>query len=731
MNALLIPEFSRRRGVLPLVFWSVVFGGLTLTVGPFVARTAAAERARRSVPPPTRQVDQVDEYHGLTVADPYRWLEQTQLEQTRNWAVAQNQATREFLDRQPQRTRLRQRLAQLWHYERASIPLQFGGKYFFQRNTGGGSQPVLHWAEQLDGPTRPLLDPNVWSRSGDAALSGWRVSRTGRFLAYGTTVGGSDWRTIRVRETASGRDFPEELVGVKFSDLAWTHDERGFFYSRYDVAAPHAEASAPLRCQRLYYHHVGESQSQDALIYERPDEPEWAFDPEVSDDGRWLIVRVWRGADARTQIFVKDLSDDEDGLRPLFQGFESTYRFVGAAGASLIFLTDHEAPRGKLIAVLADDLDEAAPRQLEFVGESAEVLRDANLIGDAIVARYLHNAAAKVVVYELDGRRRYELKFSEPSTVEGMAGAAGDRETFFAATSYTRPTVIYRLELASGECTVFHAPRLASRADEWEVQQVAYPSRDGTIVPMTILSKKGLPRDGDQPTLLYGYGGFNICLTPYFSVTNLVWLEMGGVLAVPNVRGGGEFGSQWHAAGCRELKQNSIDDFIAAAEWLVKEKYTNRRRLAISGKSNGGMLVGAALTQRPDLFAAALPGVGVYDMLRYQRFTIGWAWASEYGTADDPRDFRALLAYSPLHNVRRGGEYPATLVTTSDHDDRVVPAHSYKFAAALQAAQAADRPVLLRVESRAGHGAGLPADKLLDAAADALTFLSATLDIQP
>lgn len=683
--------------------------------------------------PPSRRSDHVDVYHGVAVPDPYRWLEEPDSPETRSWIHAQNQLTYSYLERAPQRQRIRQRLAELWNYERTSLPSVRGGRYFFQRNAGQGSQPLLLVAERLDALPRVLLDPNRLAADGTVALAGWRVSGDGKYLAYGLGTAGSDWRRLRVREVDTGRDLPEILQWVKFSDIAWSRDQRGFFYSRYDEPRAGHEHVAINVFQKLYYHRLGEPQSADRLVYERPDHKDWAFDGEVTDDGRYLVIRVWRGADRNHQVCVQDLLTAGAPVVELRTGFDAQYRLVGNDGHTLWFHTDRDAPRGRIVAldVPAADQGRGDAALRTVVAETSEVMQDANVVGEQFIVRYLRDAAAQVRVFDLSGERRYELKFAGPGTVDGFAGRRGDGETFYAYSSFTTPPTIYRFDTRTGESTTFHAPHVGFQASDFESKQVFCVSRDGTRVPLTIIARRGLERDGDQPTLLLGYGGFNVSLTPAFSVTNIVWLEMGGVLAVANLRGGGEYGREWHDAGRRERKQNVFDDFIGAAEWLVGNRYTNPRRLAISGRSNGGLLVGAAMTQRPELFAAALPGVGVLDMLRYQQFTIGWAWIPEYGSSEDPDDFRTLFAYSPLHNLKPGGRYPATLITTADHDDRVVPAHSFKFGAALQAAQSGPQPILIRIDTRTGHGSGVPAPKLIEASTDTLTFLSTTLRIEP
>ncbi|MFO0820338.1 MAG: prolyl oligopeptidase family serine peptidase [Pirellulales bacterium] len=753
-----------------------VAGRLTVLVGliaGLAASHAEAESYRdrfeennssaRLAYPLARRSDQVDWYHGIAVPDPYRWLEDSRLPETRQWVTAQNQLTRSFLERNPRRSWIRQRIEELSSYDRTSIPAVRGGRYFFQRNDSQGSQPRLHVAESLHAASRVLLDPNRIDAQGSVFLSGWRVSGDGRHLAYGLGRAGSDWRTLQVRDVTTGQDLADTLRWVKFSDIAWDAQGQGFFYSRFPEPLAGAEHTAINDRQRLYYHRLGEPQSSDRLIYERPDLTDYSYDAEVTDDGRYLVIRVWRGVDRDHRLLVKDLSVTNSPVVELLDGVQAQFRLIGSEGTVLWLLTDYQAPRGRVIAVnlaeneasskassKATDV-ELQPRQdvenareaafTTVIAQTEDVLQDANVIGDLMVAKYLHNAEHRVLVFDLAGKRKYELKFAQAGSIEGFAGRRGDAESFFAFSNFLHPAIIYRFDARTGECSPFHSPRLPYRADDYQMSRLFYASRDGTQVPLHIVARRDLPLDGNRPTLLIGYGGFNVSLTPAFAITNLVWLEMGGVLAIANVRGGGEYGREWHDAGRRQFKQNGIDDFIAAAEWLIENRYTNAGRLAIAGRSNGGLLVGAAMTQRPELFAAALPGVGVLDMLRYQKFTIGRAWIPEYGVAEDPADFPILRAYSPLHNVRPGREYPATLISTADHDDRVVPAHSFKFAAELQAAQvrllsetngaAQARPILLRVDTGVGHGSGMPANKLIEASTDTLSFLSSTLHLEP
>ncbi|GIW92936.1 MAG: hypothetical protein KatS3mg110_0977 [Pirellulaceae bacterium] len=671
--------------------------------------------------PESPKVDQVDNYHGVSVADPYRWLEDLDSEQTRRWVEEQNRVTFAYLEAIPQREALIKRLTELWNFERFGLPVKRGGKYFYTRNDGLQNQSVLYVAEALDAPPRLLLDPNKLSEDGTVALRDWVPSHDGRYVALGLASAGSDWQEWRVLETESGQLLPDHIQWVKFSSVSWTADNQGFFYSRYDEPKPGEELTGVNYYQKVFYHKLGDPQGNDQLIYHRPDQKEWGFAARTTEDGRYLTLHVWRGTENKNQIFYKDLSDAGSDVVELISGFDWEYEFLGNIGDTFYVMTDREAPKRRIMAVKLEQPQ--FEHWQEIVPESQDVLRGAALVGGKLVAAYLHDAYSRVRIFEPDGTWVRDVEFPGIGTVSGFDGRWDDPETFYDFTTFTRPSTIYRYNVVTGESQIFREPKLKFRPDDFETRQVFYTSKDGTRVPMFLTYRKGWKPDGQTPTLLYGYGGFDISLTPGFSVMNLVWVEMGGLYAQPNLRGGGEYGREWHEAGMLDKKQNVFDDFIAAAEWLIQNGYTRPERLAIRGGSNGGLLVGAVMTQRPELFGAALPAVGVMDMLRYHRFTIGWAWVSEYGSSDDPQQFRTLIRYSPLHNLRPGVRYPSTLVTTADHDDRVVPAHSFKFAAALQEAHAGTNPVLIRIETRAGHGAGTPTAKRIQQEADMLAFL--------
>jgi prolyl oligopeptidase len=685
--------------------------------------------------PSSPQGSQVDAYHGVEVPDPYRWLEDPDSDETQAWVEAQNQVTFQFLNQIAVRERLQQRLTQLWDYEKYGIPFRGGDaqkygvpeRYFYFKNDGLQNQSVLYTLTSLDAEPRVLLDPNKLSEDGTVALSGLVISEDARLMAYGLSTSGSDWQTWQVRDIETGQDLSDRLEWIKFSGAAWTHDNQGFFYSRYDEPNEASKLEAINYFQKLYYHRLGSPQAEDVLIYQRSDQSEWGFNGGVTEDGCYLIISVWRGTDPKNLVFYQDLSDPNAAVVELISNFEASYSFIDNEGSTFWFQTDLEAPRGRVIAIDIQAPDRENWREL--IPQAAETLEGVGLLNHQFVASYLKDARSQIKIFDLKGSFVREVVLPGIGSAGGFGGRREDTETFYSFTSFTTPPTIYRYDMVSGESSVFRQPTVAFNPDDYETKQVFYASKDGTQVPMFITYKKGLQLDGNNPTYLYGYGGFNVSLTPSFSVSNLVWMELGGVYAMPNLRGGGEYGEEWHQGGTKLNKQNVFDDFIAAAEWLIANQYTAPSKLAIGGGSNGGLLVGACMTQRPDLFAAALPAVGVMDMLRFHKFTIGWAWTSDYGSPEEPEEFKALYAYSPLHNLQLGTAYPATLITTADHDDRVVPAHSFKFAAALQTAHQGSAPVLIRVETKAGHGAGKPTAKVIEEVSDRWAFLVQILNI--
>jgi prolyl oligopeptidase len=695
---------------------------------------AANENAAGIVYPHTRWSDQVDDCHGILVADPYRWLEDANSVETRQWVEAQNQTAFRYLAAIPGRDRIKDRLTRLWDYEKYSIPFKEANRVFYFMNSGLQNQSVLFVAASLQAEPRVLLDPNALSADGTVALSGLSVSRDGRFLAYSLSTAGSDWQGWRVRAIESGEDLADHIRFSKFSGVSWTHDSQGFFYSRYEEPKASDALQQQNLHQKLYYHRLGTPQAQDPLVYQRPDQPHWLLHGSVTDDGRYLVIEARPGTEPITRLFINDLRSPqhpllgpETPITPLAVEGDGRYEVIGNDGPVFFVMTDRNAPRNRVVAI---DMFHASPSNWrEILPQAEDILDSVHLVGDRLLASYLKDAHSAVRIFGLDGTAQGEVALPGIGTASGFEGKRADTETFYSYSSFSTPPIVFRYDIASGVSEVFRKTEVAFNAFEYETTQVFYSSKDGTRVPMFLTHKKGVRLDGANPVLLHAYGGFHASMTPSFSASRLVWMEIGGIYAQANLRGGGEYGQEWHDAGRKQNKQNVFDDFIAAAEWLIENGYTSRRKLAIQGGSNGGLLVGACMTQRPDLFGAALPAVGVMDMVRFHKFTIGWAWKSDYGDPDVAEDFKTLYAYSPLHNIRPGTPYPPTLVTTSDHDDRVVPCHSYKFAAALQAAQAAANPVLIRIETQAGHGAGKPTAKIIEEVADQWAFLTHALEM--
>ncbi len=682
--------------------------------------------------PVTRQVEQTDNYHGTVIKDPYRWLEDDNSADTKAWVQAQNAVTDTYLAAMPQRQPTRKLYTELYNFEKFGVPFKEGGRYFWTRNDGLQQQSVLYTARQLKDTPQIALDPNALSKDGTVALSGMAVSRDGKLLAYGIAGAGSDWQTWKVRDLETGKDLPDTIEWVKFSSAAWTPDGKGFFYARYDAPKAGEALTGANYFQKLYYHRLGTEQSADVLVTENPAEKQWGFGTEVSDDGRVAIINVWKGSGRKNGLMLLPL-DDKGGYGgakpvPLTLSFDAEYIPVVLDGQRLILKTDKDAPRGRLLAV---DLskDWTAPEGKTWttlVPEAKEAMVGASGVGGQLVLSYLADASTLVRVMGTNGRQVREVKLPGIGTAAGFGGKWNDNETFFSYTSLTTAGEIYRLDVASGKTELFKRAQTAFDANQFESKRVFVTSKDGTKFPIFIAHRKGLKLDGSNPTLLYGYGGFNVPMTPGYGVTAATWMKMGGVYVLAVLRGGGEYGAAWHEAGTKQKKQNVFDDFIAAGEYLVANKYTQPAKLAINGGSNGGLLVGAVVNQRPDLFGAAVPQVGVMDMLRFHKFTIGWAWVSDYGSSENAEDFNWLIKYSPLHTIRSGQRYPAVLVTTGDHDDRVVPAHSFKYTATLQAADTGPAPKLIRIETQAGHGAGKPTSKIIEERADILAFIANT-----
>jgi len=684
--------------------------------------------------PPTHKSDVVDDYHGTKVADPYRWLEDVDSPETGAWVEAQNRVTSAYLEQIAERERIRRRLTELWDYPKYGAPFKKGGRYFFFRNSGLQNQSVLYSQSSLTAPPDVLLDPNTLSPDGTVALSILAFTEDGRTLAYGTSGSGSDWQEFRVRDVTTKQDRSDHLKWIKFSSAAWTHDGGGVFYSRYPEPAAGTDPLLQVNHdQKVYYHKLGTDQSADRLIYERPDHPDWGFSVEVSADGRYAVYTVWLGTDRRNRIYYQDLGDpqhprlDAPVVR-LLDDFDASYGFVGNTGSVFYFQTDNQAPRSRIIAV--DVRRPEVSRWKELVPQAPDVIEGSQIVHNTFVIRYLHDAYSLLRTYALDGTSLGEVPLPTLGSIVQVTGEPRDTEMFYAFTSFLYPTTIFRHDFTTGTSSVFKAPEISVDPSKYETVQVFYTSKDGTRAPMFLTYNKGLRKNGANPTYLYGYGGFNVNMTPGFSIGVLAWLEMGGVFAQAVLRGGSEYGEEWHQAGMLDRKQNVFDDFIAAAEYLITERYTSPAKLVIGGGSNGGLLVGAVLNQRPELFGAALPAVGVMDMLRFHKFTIGWAWVTEYGSADSVGHFPFLYRYSPIHNIKPGTHYPPTLITTADHDDRVVPGHSFKYAATLQAAQGGSEPVLIRIETKAGHGAGKPTAKVIEEQTDRWAFLVHNLHMQ-
>ena len=703
-----------------------------LTAAVLLAHGAMAQTCAVTGPgmayPVTRTVDQSDDYHGVKVADPYRWLEDANSAETNDWVQAQNKLTQTYLSQIPGREAIKTRLTKLWNFERFSVPFKEGGRYFYSRNDGLQNQAVLYTMKTLADVPRMLLDPNTLAADGTVALAGLAVSPNGKHLAYSTAASGSDWNEIKVRDIETGTDTTDHIKWVKFSSTAWLHDGSGFFYSRYDEPKEATKLADVNYFQKLYFHKLGTPQSADALVYDRPDHKDWGFGAEVTEDGRYLVITASQGTENKNRIFYKDLSSKNAKVVGLLEDFDSAYNFVGNDGPVFWFRTERNAPRGRIVSI--DTRKPSVLNWKQIVPESGDTMVSASMVNNQLLVDYLSDAHSLVKVFDLKGKPLHDIELPGLGTAGGFSGKRSDSETFYSYTSFTSPTTIYRYDLKANKSSVYRQPKVDFDPTAFETRQQFFTSRDGTKVPMFIVAKKGLKLDGGNPTYLFGYGGFNISLTPSFSVANLAWLEMGGVYVMANLRGGGEYGESWHESGTKLQKQNVFDDFIGAAEWLIEHKVTSPSKLSIGGGSNGGLLVGAAMTQRPELFAAAIPQVGVMDMLRFHKFTIGWAWTSDYGSSDNAEEFKALVKYSPLHNLKKGTCYPATMITTADHDDRVVPAHSFKFAATAQADQGpGGAPILIRIDSKAGHGAGKPTTKQIEEVADRWGFLSRALQM--
>ena len=673
--------------------------------------------------PETKTVTQQDNYHGTVVSDPYRWLEEEKSEEVSAWVESQNTLARPYLAELPSRERYKERLTALWDYEKYSTPYMVNGKLFYSYNDGLQNQYVLYMADGVNGEPEVLIDPNTLSEDGTVSMASTELSPKASFLAYMLSDGGTDWKTIHVRDTSKKSDLTDTIKGIKFSNIAWLPDESGFFYSRY----PQNEAGKYDDSQTvsIYFHAIGTAQSEDKKVFAFDNKPTWNPYPSVVQDGKTLLISVFEGYQANG-VYAKSLVNDNSELVPVFDKWDGRYDLIGEHDDELFFTSTANAPTGKVIKV---DFDGGVKATETVIESTSDTLSSVSLLGEKLFAQYLKDVKGQVSVFDLNGKKIDEIAFDDIGSVSGFYGSKNADTTFYKLTGFTNPGQVFAYDVKSGESSLFKSIDNGVNYDDYETKQIFYTSKDGTKVPMFIVHKKGLKLDGNNKTLLYGYGGFNISLLPRYSVSRMVWVEQGNVLAIANLRGGGEYGQQWHKAGTKLDKQNVFDDFIAAGEYLVESGYTTPEKMGIQGGSNGGLLVGATLTQRPDLFSAALPAVGVLDMLRYHTPSANArAWSSDYGLSENKDEFEALYAYSPLHNTKPGTCYPATLVTTGDHDDRVVPWHSYKFAAQLQADQSCDNPILLRVETRAGHGAGTPTWMQIEGYADQWAFLESALN---
>lgn len=682
--------------------------------------------------PYTKKVDQIDDYHGTLVSDPYRWLEDTDSTDTAEWIKAQNELTQSFLSDISAKDHIRQRLTELWNFPRALAPVKVNGRYFQLRNTGLQNQDVLFVMDLLNGEKHVLLDPNQMAQDGTTSLTHWEVSKDGKFLAYAVNESGSDWQVWRIRDVNTGEDLPDRTEWTKFSSVAWHPDGSGFYYCAYDQPEEGETYEGINKNQKVLFHRIRTNQSKDQLVYQRLDHPDWGYDPLISDDGQYLILHVWKGTDTRNRLFYRKLGSSDEFIA-LIPDLEATYEFVGNDGPIFYINTNHQAPSGKLIAI--DTTHPAESAWKTIVPEASDAIENLKLINDQFVIIYLHHAYHLVKRFEMDGKPLGDIELPAKGSIFSLDratylfGSRSENILYFTFNSFMYPPTVFQYSFEDDECLPIEAPEIDFDFSQFNTEQVFVRSKDGTQVPMFLVTNKDFSKYQSNPLLLYGYGGFNISLNPNFLISRLVWLELGGSLAVANLRGGGEYGEEWHQAGSILNKQNVFDDMVACAEYLTINGYTTPEKLVIEGRSNGGLLVGACITQRPDLFGAALPAVGVMDMLRFHKFTIGWAWVSDYGSAEDPEQFKVLIGYSPLHNIKDGRTYPATLVTTAEHDDRVVPGHSFKFIAALQAAQNGDNPTLIRIQTKAGHGFGKPTSILIEEQTDIFSFLTKVLDI--
>lgn len=676
--------------------------------------------------PETAKQDVTDDYFGTKIADPYRWLEDDHSKETAAWVEAQNKVTESVLSAIPFRKQVRERLTELWNYPRYGVPFHEGNRYFFFKNNGIQNQSVLYVQNTLKDEPKVFLDPNTLSKDGTVALGTYSVSKDGKYFAYSVSTAGSDWNEIYIKEIETGKQLSDKLEWVKFSGISWKGN--GFYYSRYDKPEGTGKLSSKNEYHKVYYHKIGDPQSADQLIYSNKDFPLRNYGAQTTEDEKYLILTESESTSGNS-LYIKDLTKKDSKFVKIAEGFEYDYGVVHNVGNTFYIQTNDNAPRYRLFAVTLDKPSRNAWK--DIIPEQKEVLQEVHIAAGQFVAVYMKDAASMATIYDLNGKKINDMKMPEIGTLLGFNSKEKDDTAFFAFTSFTSPSTIYTFDVKNNKSEVLYSSELNFDKSKYISEQIFYTSKDGTKVPMFIVRRSDLKLDGTNPVYLYGYGGFNVSLTPTFSASRLVFLENGGIFVMANLRGGGEYGKEWHQAGTKLRKQNVFDDFIAAAEYLIENNYTSKGKIAIAGGSNGGLLVGACMTQRPELFGAALPAVGVMDMLRFHKFTIGWAWTGDYGSSDNEEEFKYILKYSPLHNLKKGTCYPPTLITTADHDDRVVPAHSFKFAAALQEAQSCNNPTVIRIETNAGHGAGKPISKLIEEAADIWSFTMYNLGMKP
>lgn len=691
----------------------------------FVVNSCSSKKIKVDYPE-TAKVDTIDNYFGFEVPDPYRWLEDDNSEETAAWVKAQNEVTKNYLDQIPYKEQINNRLTELWDYEKYSAPRKVSEYYIFSKNDGLQEHSVIYFQEGLDTEPEVLLDPNKLSDDGSVSLAGLAFSKDGKHASYAISRGGSDWREIYVMDVKSKSLLDDHLMWAKFTSMAWYKD--GFYYSRYDEPKGEGKLKAKNEFQKLFYHKLGTDQSEDKLILEDKKNPKLGFSAQVTEDEKYLIIYGWQGSARKNSVYFKDLQNNSKILS-VFDKFDAQYSVVENEKDNFLVTTNNNAPHSKLIMVNPYKPEEQNWK--EIIPESKNVLQSISYVGGKLIANYLKDANSHITVNTLQGEKLYDLELPSVGSAYGFGGKKDETEVFYTFTSFTFPATIFRYDIENNSTELFRKSDIKFNPDEYETKQVFYKSKDGTEIPLFITHKKGLTLNGDNPALLYAYGGFNVSMTPSFSVTRIPILENGGVYALACLRGGGEYGEEWHKAGMLENKQNVFDDFIAAAEYLISEKYTSSEKLAIQGGSNGGLLVGAVINQRPELFKVAIPMVGVMDMLRYHKFTIGWAWASEFGSSEDSTQFEYLYEYSPLHNIKSDLNYPATIITTADHDDRVFPAHSFKYAAELQEKYRGENPTLIRIETQVGHGAGTSTSKTIELFTDLWSFLFYNLDVDP